>query len=145
MPFYSYDNHRDTCAHCGAKLSARQELWCSDRCRQAARALARRPIRRVTCEVCGNVFTTRDGRKKRCAIGTGDDADAGPGDPCWELQNAADAAEAAAVDARDFPECAHCGQETEYAGTGRHRKYCSGRCRVYAYRARKGRNARTAV
>lgn len=155
MPYYDWDNHRDTCEHCGVTLSGRQERWCSERCRQAGRSAAKRPFRTVNCELCGEPFVTQNSRKKRCDLATGMDpsspryteahaerdaiADAGPKDLCWELQEAEDAVKSAAVDTRDFPECAHCGAEDEYAGTGRHRKYCSDRCRVYAHRAQKGR------
>lgn len=45
--------------------------------------------------------------------------------------------------ARDFPICAHCGVEAGYAGIGRPRKFCSDRCRVAAYRARKRTGIRT--
>lgn len=39
--------------------------------------------------------------------------------------------------ARNVLLCAHCGAETECAGPQRHRKYCSDRCRMAAYKARK--------
>lgn len=157
MPYYDYADHRETCAHCGTRLAARQEMWCGERCRSAARSAARRPLRRVVCELCGEVFVTQNSRKKRCALASGVDpespryadrhaeadrvADAGPDDPCWELQEAELREEREAENARDFPTCAHCGEGAEYWGTGRHRKYCSDKCRVYAYRARKGRKA----
>lgn len=141
MPYYSYEYHRDTCAHCGYRLTDRQELWCGERCRQAARSAAKRPWRRVACDLCTNGFNTQDSRKTRCTMGV----DTTPGEKCWELQNAEYQAKAEAIDTRDFPACAHCGEEAEYAGTGRHRKYCSDKCRVYAHRARKGRKSTRSV
>lgn len=141
MPFRNkqdWRSRRETCAFCGGELTGEQVLFCSDNCRAKHRYHRNKPRSR-NCEVCGEPMNLRVGnpRRKRCSLGTGPNADAGPGDECWELQNEADARRNAEKDARDFPLCAHCGEETEYAGTGRHRKYCSDRCRVAAYRARK--------
>ncbi|MBB5493131.1 hypothetical protein NE857_30550 [Nocardiopsis exhalans] len=66
-----------------------------------------------------------------------DNADVFPGDECWTLQKADMRRALEAQQTIDSPLCSHCGEEGEYAGIGRHRKYCSDRCRVAAYRARK--------
>jgi len=148
MPFryYPTNGHRnDTCVYCHEALTGEQVLYCSDSCRVKYRYHKDKPRTRI-CEVCGEVMNLRVGnpRRKRCSLGTGPDADAGPGDECWELQNEEAARKAREIDARDFPICAYCGAEAEYAGRGRHRKYCSDRCRAAAYRARKRASTSTA-
>lgn len=141
MPFrYRSDSgyFNTTCDFCGDWLTGEQVRFCSDSCRAKHRYYRDKPRMRE-CEVCGELMDLRRGnpRRRRCSLGTGPDDDAGPGDPCWELQEAEAERKRAELDARDFPICAHCGAEAEYAGRGRHRKYCSDRCRVAAYRARK--------
>lgn len=150
MPFrYRSDSgyFNTTCDFCGDWLTGEQVRFCSDSCRAKYRYYRDKPRMRE-CEVCGELMDLRRGnpRRKRCSLGDDDapDADAGPDDPCWELQNKEATRRAREEDARDFPICAHCGAEGEYAGRGRHRKYCSDRCRVAAYRARKRAAASTA-
>ena len=141
MPFrYRSDSghFNDTCEFCGERLTGEQVRFCSANCRAKYHYYKDKPRTR-TCEVCGELMNLRIGnpRRRRCSLGTGPDADAGPDDPCWDLQQEEAKRKREAEDARDFPICAHCGAEAEYAGRGRHRKYCSDRCRVAAYRARK--------
>lgn len=138
MPFRNNQSDRVTCVFCGEWLTGEQVLYCSDSCRVKYRYYKDKPRTRI-CEVCGELMNLRVGnpRRTRCSLGTGPDADAGPDDPCWDLQQEEAKRKREAEDARDFPICAHCGAEAEYAGRGRHRKYCSDRCRVAAYRARK--------
>lgn len=127
-----------TCDFCGDWLTGEQVRFCSDSCRAKYRYYRDKPRMRK-CEVCGELMDLRRGnpRRRRCSLGDDPDADAGPDDPCWDLQEEEAKRKFLAEDARDFPICAHCGAEAEYAGRGRHRKYCSDRCRVAAYRARK--------
>lgn len=141
MPFRNRPesgHYNDTCEFCGERLIGEQVLFCSATCRAKHRYYKNRPRTRA-CELCGQLMNLRfgDARRRRCSLGTGPDADAGPDDECWELQNKEATRRAREEDERDFPICAHCGVEAEYAGRGRHRKYCSDRCRVAAYRARK--------
>ena len=161
-----YRNKRDwrtytgRCAYCGERFGGEQHTFCSASCRAKHRYYRDKPRVRE-CEVCGELMDITKGnrRRKRCILSSGIDpasshykehhrkldeiADAGPGDLCWELQQREEAERKAAIDKRDYPTCAYCGQEAEYAGIGRHRKYCSDKCRVYAHRARKGRKGRT--
>ena len=141
-----YRARREECAFCGDPLGGEQSLFCSQNCRVKFRYHENKAKRVHLCEVCKEPLRGLDFRKKRCTLGTGPEADAGPGDPCWDLQNAEIAANQEAENTRDFPTCLHCGEESEYLGGGdrggRHRKYCSDSCRVAAYRARKRKGIR---
>ena len=147
------------CVACGNEISGKQRYWCSERCRGRFRTGALDRVR--SCRFCGAILErTNPGRA--CRMGSplmpdhpgysvrdealDDNADAFLGDECWNAQCEEEQRKADAREARDFPTCAHCGKETEYMGGegvgGRHRKFCSATCRVYAHRARK-RKART--
>lgn len=138
----SWTTGRDACDFCGEELTGEQARFCAPRCRTAFRRHGGPMPATRECEVCGAKFTLRDLRQKRCKLNA-DDGDAGPGDRCWELQEAEAKVKQDAEDARDYPKCLRCGEETEYLGGygkgGRHRKFCSDKCRVYYHREQKGR------
>jgi hypothetical protein len=136
MPQYPHDQHTSACVHCSTPLGGRQERYCSAACRQAVYRAGKRgghPALRV-CELCGGTFEPVRPRQRYCTYdiaGFDDEA----GGECESKQ--AELLEIADYwkEARATAVCAHCGEPVGWAGRGRPRKYCSGRCKVAAFRA----------
>ena len=153
MAYYGWQHQLDNCEYCDVRLTGYQERYCSSACAMAVRRAAQKPQLRVICELCGELFYTHNTRRKRCRLASGVNpdsrfynkraakkdhlADAGPGDPCWDLQNEELDALEDTWESWEDPHCEHCGDSIEYGGKGRRPKFCSTKCRVYAHRAKK--------
>lgn len=132
MGYYSWENQREDCGHCGQRLTGMQEHYCSARCRQAEyRAGKKGRAKLAPCPLCGEGFVVTNSRKKYCDYFDEAETD------CQTAQDDLEEGAWLAAEERKTAECAHCGEPAGWSGRGRPKRFCTPRCKQADYRKRR--------